>query len=571
MPTTHKPTPTHLTWLVSLGLCLSGCTGPSGSSGSSGSNGSTTTGGGSGASGGSGGDQTVDGHVLGSFSPAPGGLRRLTSLQYRNTLRDLLGEVVSPQDIEPDVGNFGLVSLGVAVSPISTHGIEQFDSVAVASAKKVMTDPLRRVGLVGCTPIANDPSCATDFAQRFGRRAFRRPLSSDELATYARLGAAASASSGDPWIGLEMILVAMLESPKLLYRLEIGAPDSVDPARRSYSGFEMATRMAYLIWNTTPDDSLLSLAKAGDLSTTDGIRRAVSEMFTSGHAHEGLPTFFAELLNLDRVSGLHKDPTRFPQMSDALAASMQAETLALFDDIVLGQNTDYLSILESNSTWVDRGLAQLYGLPPPENTGLVRVMLPEAGNRIGLLGQASFLAMNAHETETSPTRRGKLIRKALLCQDVPAPPPGVNTMLKEPAGGGHRTKRQQLTEHRDNPACVGCHALMDPVGLALENFDAIGAYRSDDQGLPLDTSGDLDGVAFKGPRELARAIRHSDDAARCAVEMLYQYAAGHVTGDGERAVLSALVKDFAASGGRLKDLVTSIAISDGFRYAGTPR
>mgnify|MGYP003877158805 CR=1 FL=1 len=202
---------------------------------------------------------------------------------------------------------------------------------------------MRRAGWVGCTPTASDTSCATDFAGRFGRRAFRRPLSSNELATYARLAAAASASSGDPWIGLEMIVVAMLESPKFLYRVEVGAPDGVDPARRAYSGFELATRLAYLIWNTTPDDSLLDLAEAGELSTTDGIRRVVAGMFTSGRAHEGLPTFFAELLNLDRVSGLHKDATRFPQMSDALAASMQAETLALFDEIVLGQNTDYLS------------------------------------------------------------------------------------------------------------------------------------------------------------------------------------------------------------------------------------
>jgi hypothetical protein len=192
--------------------------------------------------------------------------------------------------------------------------------------------------------------------------------------------------------------------------------------------------------------------------------------------------------------------------------------------------------------------------------------LPADGVRLGLLGKAGLLALNAHVKETSPTRRGKFVRERVLCQSIPAPPPNVVAVLPEPDPSA-ATMRERLERHRSDTVCAGCHSRMDPIGLTFENFDAVGAYRETDDGHVLDLSGDLDGASFDGPEALAQMLHDDPEVAACMVRQLYRYATAHVESSGEEIVIRDLAADLPASGYRIDSLLQAIVASDGFRYA----
>jgi len=511
------------------------------------------------------------GGATAEFAPAPPSLHRLTTSQYGNTLVDLFGpDLVLPTDLEVDTPLHGFNSIGAGELTIPPRAAEQYEDAALSVAGQVMRDEARRAALVGCeTAVATDP-CVAGFLARFGRRAWRRPLEADEIASLQALAASVTETfGGDAWKGLEYVIAALLQSPDFLFRVEVGEPDPQDATRRRYDSWEMAARLSYLLWDSTPDDELLDAAERDELVAEDGLRTQVLRMLALPRARMALVSFWGEYLSLSRLEGLDRDPAQFPQMTPTLPGAMRGEIEHLFTDVVFDRDADFRDIFSTRTTFVDSELADLYGLPDPAVLGYTRVELPEDSPRGGLVATAGILAMYAHHTVTSPTNRGKFVRVNLLCQDISPPPPGVNTNLPE-SEGGPRTMREKLEMHRTNPTCAGCHSLMDPIGLSLEHFDSIGAWRDTDQGLPLDTTAEIDGVTFDGARELGEVLRAHPGAGACVARRLYRHGTGHLEVETEQPQIAELAAQFADSGFRFQDLVLALVLSPGFRTAAEP-
>jgi hypothetical protein len=244
-------------------------------------------------------------------------------------------------------------------------------------------------------------------------------------------------------------------------------------------------------------------------------------------------------------------------------------------ELVFGANGDYREFFTTRQTLLNEELADLYGVSGPTGTELVPTLLPADGPRAGYLGQASFLALNAHSNKTSPTHRGKFILESLLCSSIPPPPNDVVAEL--PDSDQNKTLREQLEVHQQVALCAGCHSQMDPMGLALEHFDGIGAYRETDRGMALDVTGVIDDVAFDGARELGQVLADglltpegTPRTADCLVRTVFRAATGHLEGPGDQPIITELGAAFAASGFRVQGALGELAKSEGFRYVGDP-
>jgi mono/diheme cytochrome c family protein len=493
-----------------------------------------------------------------TFVPAPGGIKRLTVAQYRNTLRDLLGSKVAlPKDLEPDTLVSGSAVVGAGRIFISRQATEKFARAAFGLARQAMQDEAWRREWLPCPPEAE--GCQSRFLERFGRRAWRRPLSGEESARY--LGLARGPG------GLTAAMAALLQSPNFLYRVEVGVPDPGDASRRVLTDFEMASRLSYFLWGAPPDEVLLDAAASGRLGTDDGLREEAERMLASPRSRQTISAFFSELLRLGKLERLPQFRSKYQQVSPTLGASMQGETLRVIEEIALSPDRDFREIFDARFTYLNGELARLYGLPvPADEKSFVRVELPADGERAGILGHASFLAINAHPTASSPTKRGRFIRETLLCQPVPPPPPDVSTKLPKDPEGKPSTVREKLAIHRKNPQCYGCHKAMDPMGLAFERFDGIGVHRIEESGLPIDPRGELDGVPFKHAGELAGLLRHSPRVGVCVARNLYRFALGHLESEGEEPLVDDLARGLEQDGYRFLALVLNVVKSKGFRY-----
>lgn len=500
------------------------------------------------------------------YRPAPATLQRLTRRQYGNALRDLLGAGLRvPTDLEVDTPLHGFSTVGAAQLTVAPRAAEQYEAAALDVTGQVFGNATQRAALVGCTPAAADDGCARGYLVRMGRRAWRRPLSDAEVTRWLGVSRAVGQSLGDAWQGLRYATAGLLQSPHFLYRVELGAPDPTRPGWVNYDGYEMASRLAFFVWNTTPDDALLDAAAAGQLDTAAGVATQAQRLLASPRARTALGDFFAEYLKLDRLDSLSRDPMAFPLTTPSLAASMRAEVLRIVDDVVFAQDTDVRAMFDTRSTFLNDDLGRLYNLGGTRGAELVRVELPATGPRAGVLTTAGFLALNAHAAVTSPTLRGRFVRQYLLCQEIPPPPPGVVTSI--PESSGPTTLRQRLGQHVSDPTCAGCHNLMDPIGFGLEHFDALGVYRTTDNGLPIDATGEVDGVSFRNARGLATALRNHPRVGPCVSRQLFRYATAHKETEAEAAGLRDLATQFQRDGYRLQALVRALVTSDGFRYA----
>jgi hypothetical protein len=500
-----------------------------------------------------------------------GALRRLTATQYANSVRDLLGASLKLDvDLEPDTHFGGFVSVGAAQVAISASGVEKYEVAAQGLAQQAFSDPARWRTLVPCVPAgAADESCARAFVTAFGRRAFRRPLAPEEVETYLVVFRHAASALGDFQQALAQVVAAFLQSPSFIFRVELGAPD-VGSGRYRLDDYEHATRLSYFLLDTTPSDALLDLAERGQLGSAEAMRREALQLLGTRRARSTLAGFFLEMMAVGHVAEVEKDAALFPHWTPTLAASALAETTQFVAEIALAPEANALSLFDSRETFLDAGLARLYGLPAPAGDALTRVTLPSSEPRAGILGKASFLAIHASATETSPTRRGVAIRQELLCQQIPEPPPNVPAELPPASDGPAGTMRQRLAEHASNATCAACHSLTDPLGLALETFDSTGAFRERDHGLVIDTSGEIDGVRFADARELGRTLRQHPAAAACMVRQLYRFAIGQMEGPAQKPLLERLEAAFRTGQHRFNLLAAELAASDGFRFIAPP-
>jgi hypothetical protein len=239
--------------------------------------------------------------------------------------------------------------------------------------------------------------------------------------------------------------------------------------------------------------------------------------------------------------------------------------------VIFTQDADFRLLFSQRQTFVNPELAQLYGIPyPAGGAGFVRVALPEASQRGGLLTTAGILAITSHQNATSPTARGRYVSERLRCEHVPDPPGNIQFNIDQPASGPRLTLRQRLARHRENPACAACHVITDPLGLGFENFDALGALRTLEEGMPVDASGEIDGRSFVGARALGERLSTDPRLARCLVKQVYRFAQGRLDTEGEAATLALLTRGFEEGGFRFKRLLVELFASEGFRFASTP-
>jgi hypothetical protein len=373
---------------------------------------------------------------------------------------------------------------------------------------------------------------------------------------------------GSILVGLKYAVSAILQSPEFLYRVELGVPSPADGGRSKYTDFEMASRLASLLWGSVPDEALLDAAASGKLSTPEGVLAQANAMISSQKAHQSFNDFANDLYGMDPSSGMplsttFKDPKFYPNWTTTLPTAMQQELTMRIDDAAF--NGDYLSLYDSQVVFVNNELAKIYGLPPAAVDGFRKVTLDAGSPRLGLLGSAAMLAANGLPQRTSPTLRGRFVAEQLLCKTVPPPPDNVNLGALDTLPPGSSV-RAVLEAHRKNPGCAACHALMDPIGLGLENFDSVGASRTMENAAPIDATGDLDGVAFKDEASLSTALRNHPNAAACFVTKLYEHAQGRAPVDVDAAVIASLSKQFDDKGHHANQLLVDIVSSDAYRF-----
>jgi hypothetical protein len=421
-----------------------------------------------------------------------------------------------------------------------------------------------RETVVGCAPATPlDDACLAQFINEFGLRAWRRPVTADELTRYQAL--AASVGRAEPWVALQYVTAAILQSPSFLYRVELGETDAGQPGWLHYTNYEVASRLSFLLRNSFPDQALFSAAARGELVSKDGvIAQATRLLDDTGPTETMLSSLYFEYLDLGLL-----DAVKFPAEMDpnhTLAASMQSEVLEIVNRIGLRESGDMRTLFDTRNVAVNRDLAGLYGLTPTTATALTPAELSADGPRAGILTTGALLTLNNRPNRTSPTIRGLFIRQRLLCGTVPPPPPGIPPIMDNDAGPP-KTIREKLEQHRSNPTCAACHQFMDPIGLGMEDFDQYGRFRSTyDTGLTVDADGDVDGTAFAGAKQLGQVLSKDARVTACLVRQLYRYGSGRLEADSEAATLEDLDGAFARNGYELRPLLLELVSSDGFRF-----
>ena len=549
-----------------------GGTGTPGSGGSTGAGGSSSgtagtgaTGGGTGATGGA---AMVDVGTIypnpPAFAPAPGLLRRLTRNQFRNAVRDVFAYDVSINDLDADSFTANFASIGAATVVTSDRGVEQYSTAIENAVNAVFADATKRGQFIGCTPTGqSNDTCVRGFIQKLGLRAWRRPLDSAELDRFVALAASASTTLGSATEGARWATVALFTSPSFLYRPELGA--SSGGALR-LSGYEMASRLSFLVWNSLPDQMLMDQATGGMLATADGIRTAATRMLNTAAGRESVGGFAEEYMRLDRIATQAKDPALFPEYGTNLQTAMVRDIRDTWASLAFDDQASFYDLFTTTKVVVNADLARLYGI---DATGLTATTfqtksLPAGGTRSGVLTKAGLLSEFANQQSGSPTLRGKFIREALMCLEIPPPPPGVNTAVVDQPTNVPMTRRQKLEVHIINDGCAACHKYMDPLGFPLENFDAVGKYRTTDNGLPVDASGSFDSVPVADANDLGVAASQSVTVAQCLVRKYYAYAVGHAERDVDGSALNTLATAFKASGFKMRDLILAVVTNDAF-------
>jgi hypothetical protein len=507
----------------------------------------------------------------------PATIHRLTQEQYRNTIMDVFGPVSLGGRFEPDARTNHLIAVGTSQTTVTAAGLEEFDHMALAIAGQVV-DPQHRGRLIPCKPVspaAADEICARQFLGRVGRLLFRRPMTAAELSDFAAIATEGVMHSNDFYFGLQLALAGLLEAPQFLFRQEQVEPDPAQPGTYRLTPNSMASRLSFLIWNSIPDQELLDAADRGDLRSPNGLARQVDRMLASPRLELGVRAFFSDMLNLDGFDVLAKDSQLYPNYSRDVARQAQEQTLRTIVDLLIKRDGDYRDLFTTSRTFVTPLLASLYQLPVSSQYTLPwqwqAVDLPVDRPQAGILTQIGFVALHSHPGKTSPTLRGKALRELVMCQTVPDPPANVSFEKFSNADPKQTpTVRDRLNEHVANPICAGCHKIMDPVGLALENYDTVGAFRLTDNDAPIDASGVIDRVTYKDANGLGKALHDSPQTSSCLVQRIYSYGVGRETTAGEKVWLKqVLEKRFAADGYRVPQLLRRIALDPGF-YRVTP-
>lgn len=453
-------------------------------------------------------------------------LRRLNTAEYDNTMHDLLGtnqklaQAFPPDDVAE---GFDTIGAALSFSELLAEDMEAATGTLVDElVARPAADPLRAKIMV-CEPsTANAATCVPQILTAFMKNAFRRPTQGGEVQDVVSLATSIQQSSGDVMTGLKGALQAVLLDPNFLFHVEIGNPTSADAT--PLGDYELASRLSYFAWSTMPDSQLLAAADAAKLAPAGSDFDAqVERVLSDPKAQAFIDRFGSQWLSIEDVNGVAPDDKLYPAFDESLRTSIAPET-SLFFQSLIADGLPLKTLLLADFTFVNARLATQYGLPAG-GSGFVKASL--AGTqRIGLLTQDTFLTVTSQPDRTSPVKRGNWVLEHLLCDPPPSPPPNV-PMLVTPMADSGQTVRAALELHRQNPFCATCHKIMDPIGLGLENFDAIGTYRTEDNGQAIDASGTMpDGTAFSGATALANILANDPRYTSCVTKQVLTYAVG---------------------------------------------
>jgi hypothetical protein len=453
------------------------------------------------------------------------------------------------------------------IDPISPAGIPELDRVTIEGPfnPKAGSDSPSRRRIFVCHPAANsDPlPCAKTILSTVARRAYRRPLTDAEMSRLVGFFQSGQKKNGNFDEGIENALAFMLVSPQFLFRFEYD-PQNVAPATTyRVSDLELASRLSFFLWSSIPDDQLLTLAIQGRLKNPAVLELQVKRMLADERARALGANFAGQWLYLRNMQSVKPDDDAFPDFDDNLRQALKRETEMLFESIVLEDRTA-LDLLTANYTFVNERLAKHYGIPGIYGDQMRRIAVKDDYRR-GLLGQGSILTITSMANRTSPVNRGKYVLTNILGTPPPSPPANVPPLNEAPEKS--LSMRERMAEHRSNTVCANCHKLMDPIGLALENFDGIGRWRDMDGEAPIDPSDTLyNGIKVNGPASLREVIlSHPDQFVRTMTEMLMTYSLGRGLEYYDMPTVRSIVKDAARNNYRFSSLVLGVVKSAPFQ------
>jgi len=468
------------------------------------------------------------------------------------------------------VKQFDIAAISVGEAAFAGQpGPPTLDRVEISgpyNAKGVTETPSRQRVFV-CKPTRTDeePACASKILSTLARRAFRRDVTAADVrpfvATYA------STRAKHPFdFSIAAALRDMLLAPDFLFRLEFDPPGAAPGSPQRVSDWELASRLSFFLWSSIPDDALLDVAHSGKLRDPETLRGEVRRMLADSRATSIADNFAAQWLDLRSLREIKPEAKVYPEFDSGLASAFEEETRLFVRGIIRG-NCGVMDLIGADYTYLNERLARLYGIPGVTGPGFRRVSLADKPERGGLLGQGSILLMTSHTTKTSPILRGKWILSNLLNAPPPPPPPGVPPLDESPASGRKLTNRQQVERHRNNAACASCHSRIDPFGFALENFDVLGQWRTNDDGGPIDSSAKLpNGDTLAGPQGLKRwLMNHPEQFAHAVTERLLTYALGRELDVRDQPAVRRILQDTEAGGYRFGDLINAIVNSVPFQ------
>lgn len=495
---------------------------PSGSTGANGTvTGSNGTGGGtagSGVSSTNGGDPfDPEAPLVDCDTPGPRMIRRLTGAQYANTLKQLLGDGFPAEEVlsDPAVLGFHVDADAALVSDLTAELLMNYAERAAA-----WTIENQSWKLANCNN--HDPSCHEQVIRQFGRRAFRDDPTPEQIQTYLKLFAGEASFEA----GLHVVVSTMLQSPYLLYRRELGAPDPDNAGQYRLTPYEIASELSYMLTDGPPDDQLLDRAAQGRLSTPEDIDQVAFELLSKDDAKLGLAKFVHGWLEVDNLFQKAKDPNVF-DLGEPLRQAMLDETRHFFLELFQTGGT-IGDLYSADFTMLNGPLAEFYGLSGASGDGFTRVAL-EGRRATGILGHASFLTEHAQPENSSPVQRGARVRERILCHELPPVPEDLDTNLAAP--GEFTNNRDRYAQHSASAVCAQCHRDIDPVGFAFEEYDGFGRVRDQDMGSPIDATGELTKVAggpiqLDGLQSLNDYLADSDAARSCFVRYWSYFAYG---------------------------------------------
>ena len=483
-------------------------------------------------------------------------LSRLTRTQIDHTLRDLLGVTGNPSaGLAPDqsVGPFASNALAVPTDLI----VQQHQELAAKVAASVQS---KARDIAGCD-LASGDACVTSFIGDFGKKAYRRPLLDEELDAYRGLFAVAQT----PESGFRLVVEAMLQSPFFLYHADVGASGKPSETPVTLTQYELASRLAYFLWDSMPDQTLFDLADGDALDADATLAEQVTRMLADGKAKDAVPLFHLQWLDIGNTQ-----LGSLASANTALVNDMLAEVTDFTNAVVLGGDGLLSTLFTASYSYPRGGLFDIYGVDQPSGFKAGTKVTLDPKQRGGLLTLPGFLVKHYRgDAQGSVVHRGIAIRENLLCTPIEAPPPEVMATALGPAQG--TTARDRFAAHEVG-TCAGCHSQMDPLGLAFENYDGLGRYRTQDGGKTIDATGvvvdggpDLEGT-FVGPVELGQKFAQSRTVADCVANQWFRFALGRIEASDDACSLKTVHEDFASSGYNVRELITTLVLSDSFRH-----